>query len=77
MKPPTTPIARGPRRNKVKDAAGKAVFESVIAGHDAGLLSPVDLSDACYYLDSGMFLPTGGGKASRAIRSWAKKRGVL
>lgn len=74
---PTKPPQTRPARNPVRNRAGRAVFQKVIAGHDTGLLGLEDVSDAIYYLDGEIFLPTGGARASRALRKEAKKRGVL
>ncbi len=76
MKPASSPVS-APRRDPKRMKAGKTVFTSVIAGHDTALLGLEDLQDSIYYLDGEMFLPTGGARASRALRKEAKKRGVL
>lgn len=77
MSTPNRPPISTPRRDPVRMKAGKVVFTEVIAGRDTGLLGLEDLRDAIYYLDGEMFLPTGGARASRALRKEAKRRGVL
>lgn len=72
------PAVRGARRDPKRMAGGKAVMLDVIAGRSAvGELTEQSMLDAIYYLDGTLFLPTGGAKASRALRAEAKKRGML
>ena len=74
---PNQPPQQAKRRDPVRNAAGKAVIATVVAGHAPSLLGLEDLSDAIYYLDGSLFTASGTGKAVRAVRAEAKRRGVL
>jgi hypothetical protein len=78
-RPPQTAPKRDPKRT----AAGKAVLARIVASSPPNFtpilkdLSDATISDAIYYLDGLLFLPSGTGKAARLLRAEAKKRGVL
>ena len=59
-------------------ANGRAILVNVATGRaELKLISLEDLSDAIYYLDGSLFTASGTGKAVRAVRAEAKRRGVL
>lgn len=77
MAKPNQPPQQAKRRDPARNTAGKAVLATVAKGHSPSLLGLEDLTDAIYYLDGMLFVPSGTGKAVRALRSEAKRRGVL
>lgn len=77
MAKPNQPPQQAKRRDPARNAAGKAVLAGVAAGGSPSLVGLEDLADAVYYLDGMLFVPSGMGKATRAVRAEAKKRGVL
>jgi hypothetical protein len=66
-----------PKRDPAKMASGKIVFLAVIAKKTVDGLTQAELENAIFYLDGSLFMPAGGGKASRMLRDEAKRRGVL
>lgn len=78
MPKPNQPPQQAKRRDPKRTAAGKAVLADIAKGaSDAALIGLEDLQDAIYYLDGILFIPSGMGKAARAVRAAAKRRGVL
>ena len=73
MKPDSPPVS-APRRDPNRCAVGKAIASTLT---DPSILSKESLATAIYYLDSNIFTPSGLGKAARALRKEAKRRGVL